>query len=74
MESANRRQFLGRTLLAGVGATLVQPFTGTGALAATAADPQDEVDPNFVMGQVVEVSEDGRVAVLDLDTAYGRSR
>jgi len=70
MQRSSRRQFFGRTLAAGAGATLVQPF-----VAAAPADEPPRVtpaqargkDPNFLMGQVVDVGSDRSLTVVDLD-------
>jgi hypothetical protein len=68
MSGLTRRQVLGRALLAGAGATVVQGLPdGRGSGPAEAAtDP--ETDPNFLMGQVVSFdSATGAVQVVDLD-------
>ncbi|MDQ3981366.1 MAG: septal ring lytic transglycosylase RlpA family protein [Actinomycetota bacterium] len=67
MSSVSRRRFLGEALLAGAGATVLRPFA-PGELAGPAADASEEsdLDPNFVAGQVVDVS-DGRIIVRNPD-------
>lgn len=68
MSGLSRRQLLGRALLAGAGATVVQGLSPAGSFDPAEAATDPETDPNFLMGQVVSFdSATGVVQVVDLD-------
>ncbi len=67
----SRRQFLGRALAAGAGATVLEPFVvgDPDARAVPAGTlyntPNVDSDPNFLLGRVVDTGSGGTIAVLD---------
>jgi hypothetical protein len=72
VDQQSRRQFLGKALLAGAGATLVEPFAPTRSADARVGvgrvkDPAAGYDPNFVAGKIVDTAGSGSFVVADPD-------
>jgi hypothetical protein len=69
MGGSSRRDFLSRAVLAGAGATVVQPFAAAPAPAVADAGEgyTDRPDPNFLIGRVVDAGDDGSLAVVTPD-------
>lgn len=66
-----RRRFISTALSAGVGSTVFQPYEAADATGLRHFSPEDASgsDPNFVMGKVVAVSDDGALRIFNEDGA-----
>lgn len=62
----NRRQFLGRALMAGAGAVVLMPAPAKASPRSSTASSATGVDPNFVAGQVAQLDGDS-VTVVQAD-------
>ena len=75
MAGSSRREFLNRAILAGAGATVVEPFAAAPARAAEPAGRfTDRPDPNFLIGRVVDAGSDGSLMVLTPDDEVRSTR
>jgi hypothetical protein len=67
MQRSTRRGFIGTALGAGVGANLLVPYARVAS--AQEGPPRGgsapERDPNFVMGKIIDVADDGGLSILD---------
>lgn len=67
MDQQTRRVFLGRTLLAGAGATLLHSVPAGADPDVRPFDPAIDLDPGFVAGKVSAVHSGGTLSITDLD-------
>jgi hypothetical protein len=75
MAGSSRREFLNRAILAGAGATVVEPFAAAPAQAAEPAQRfTDRPDPNFLIGRVIDSGSDGSLMVLTPDDEVRNAR